>query len=72
MDMKIITSELGVRDASPLSAAIAYTGASHHVAQVMLFVPLVPNTVHDTIVGRADFFMGWVRRKQEDTLRGWR
>lgn len=70
MDMKISTSELGVRNASPLSTAIAYTGTPHHVAQVMLLVPLVPNTVHDTIVGSADFFMGWVRRKQEDTLRG--
>lgn len=68
--MKISTSELGIRNASPFSTAISYTSTSHHVAHVMLFIPLVPNTIHNTIVGCADFFMGWLKRKQEGILCG--
>lgn len=68
--MKVSTSELGIGNASPFSTAVSYTSTSHHVAHIMLLIPLVPNTVHDTIVGCADFFMGWLRRKQEDTSCG--
>lgn len=64
--MTISTSELWIGNAGPLSTAISYTSTSHHVAHVMLLIPLVPNTVHDTIIGCADFFMGCMRRKQEN------
>lgn len=63
INMKSSTSELGVCNASPLSTAISYAGTSHHVAHIMLFIPLVPNTVHDTIIGGADFLVGWLGRK---------
>lgn len=53
-----LISELGVCNASPLSTAISYAGTSHHVAHIVLFIPLVPNTVHDTIIGGADFLVG--------------
>ena len=60
-----LISELGVGDAGPFSTAVPNTRAPHHVAQVMLLIPLVPNAIHDPFVGRADLLMGshWAESK---------
>lgn len=62
------TSELGVGDAGPFSTAVPNTRAPHHVAQVMLLIPLVPNAIHDPFVGRADLLMGCL--EMEELLNG--
>lgn len=59
------TSELGVGDAGPFSATVTNTRAPHHVAQIMLLVPLVPNAIHDPFVGSADLLVGCVEKDQE-------
>ena len=52
------TSELRVGDTRPFSTTISNTCASHHVAHIMLFVPLVSNATHDPFVGCTDFLVG--------------
>jgi hypothetical protein len=51
------TSELGVGNTRPFSTTVPYTCAPHHVTHVMLFIPLVSNTIHDSFIGCADFLM---------------
>lgn len=46
-----LTSQLWISNAAPLPTAIAQTRALHHVTHdIMAFVPLVPHTVHHSIV----------------------
>lgn len=53
-----LISELGVGDTGPFPTTIPHTRAPHHVAHVMLFIPLIPNAIHDPFIGCTDFFMG--------------
>lgn len=53
-----LISELGVGDTCPFSTTVPDTCASHHVAHIMLFVPLVSNAIHDPFIGCTDFLVG--------------
>lgn len=53
-----LISELRVGDTRPFSPTISNTCASHHVAHIMLFVPLVSNAIHDPFIGCTDFLVG--------------
>lgn len=56
-----LTSQLGIGNTTPLPAAVAQARALHHVTHdVMAFVPLVPNAVHDPITGGAQLLVGYV------------
>lgn len=59
------TSELGVGDAGPFSTTVTNTRAPHHVAQIMLLIPLIPNAVHDPFVGCTDLLMDCLEMDQE-------
>jgi len=60
-----LVSELGVGDAGPFSTTVPHTRAPHHVAQVMLLIPLIPNAIHDPFIGCADLLVGshWAESK---------
>lgn len=51
------TFELGIGNTVPFTTAIANASTPHHVALIMHFVPLITNTIHNTIIGCANFFM---------------
>lgn len=53
-----LISELRVGDTSPFSTTIPNACAPHHVAHIMLFVPLISNAIHDPFIGCTDFLMG--------------
>lgn len=53
-----LISELGIGDTGPFPTAIPNTRAPHHVAHVMLFVPLISDAIHDPFIGGTDFLMG--------------
>jgi len=53
-----LISELGVGNTSPFSTTIPNACAPHHVAHIVLFVPLISNAIHDPFVGCTDFFVG--------------
>lgn len=53
-----LISELGVGNTSPFSTTIPNACAPHHVAHIVLFVPLISNAIHDPFIGCADFLMG--------------
>ena len=59
------TSELGVGDAGPFSTTVPHTRAPHHVAQVMLLIPLIPNAIHDPFIGCADLLVGWLEMEEK-------
>lgn len=53
-----LISELRVGDTGPFPTTIPHTCASHHVAHVMLLIPLISNAIHDPFIGGTDFFVG--------------
>ena len=59
------TSELRVGDTSPFSTTIPNACAPHHVAHIMLFVPLISNAIHDPFIGCADFLVGYIEMDGE-------
>lgn len=59
------TSKLRVGDAGPFSTTVTNTCAPHHVAQIMLLIPLIPNAIHDPFVGCADLLVGCLEMDQE-------
>lgn len=65
------TSELGVGNTGPFPTTVPHTRAPHHVPHVMLFIPLISNTVHDPFVGRADFFVGCLEMDEKCTSGKW-
>lgn len=61
------TSELGVGNTSPFSTTIPNARAPHHVAHIVLFVPLISNAIHDPFIGCADFLVGCMEMDGEMT-----
>lgn len=62
------TSELRVGDTGPFPTTIPHTCASHHVAHVMLLIPLISNAIHDPFIGGTDFFVGYLETDEKCIL----
>lgn len=59
------TFELGVSNAAPLSSAISNACTPHHVTKdIVAFVPLIADAVHDTFTCCTDFLMSWDTQTQ--------
>lgn len=61
------TSKLRVGNACPFPTTVPNTRAPHHVAHVMLLIPLISNAVHDPFIGCADFLMGCLEMDEKGT-----
>lgn len=53
-----LISELGVGDTRPFPTTIADTCAPHHVAHVVLLIPLISNAIHHPFISCTDFLVG--------------